>query len=374
MFDFPSSPTIGQQVIEPNGAAVQWDGTKWASVAGQVNSVAPLYNNIGRNLIHNSMFNINQRGLGSWTTSGVYTSDRWYMGFSGGTYTASVGAMPPNTAAGAFGDEACQYIMINNVAGTSGVNDYSLLMQKIENVRRLSGKTITLSFWSWSDQSNMKIGVELEQQFGSGGSAAVVGNGSRAFNLVMATPTRFSTTITLPSVSGKTINAGDLTQLNFWLSNGSGYTSRSGGVGVQTATIYLWGVQLEIGSTMTPLEKLDPRIELSNCQRFFERKSLLLNEGLGVGTVQTVSSPVTAYFIMVPYKVTKRAVPTTTMSAPNTFTVAGLACSNVSVGASTNAAWMHFAATGGSTGANWAAVPVASDGSLPAYIDFSADL
>src|SRR5678810_1043983 len=93
MFDFPNSPTIGQQVIEPNGAAVQWDGTKWASVAGQVNSVSPLYNNVGRNLIHNSMFNVNQRGLGSWTTSGVYTSDRWYMGFSGGTYTASVGAL-----------------------------------------------------------------------------------------------------------------------------------------------------------------------------------------------------------------------------------------------------------------------------------------
>lgn len=270
MFDFPNSPTIGQQVIEPNGAAVQWDGTKWASVAGQVNSVAPLYNNIGRNLIHNSMFNINQRGLGSWTTSGTFTSDRWYMGFGGGTYTVSVGAMPSNTAAGAFGDEACQYILINNVAGTSGAGDYTIINQKIENIRRLSGKTITLSFWAWSDQSNMKIGVELEQYFGPSGSSTVSGIGSRAFNLVMATPTRFNTTITIPSTSGKTINAGDYYTLNFWLSAGSGYAARSGGVGVQTAIIYLWGVQLEIGPTMTPLEKLDPRYEFENCRRFYQ--------------------------------------------------------------------------------------------------------
>ena len=76
---------------------------QWADIG-----TSQLAGNVGRNLIHNSMFNINQRGLGNWTTSGSYTSDRWYIEFSGGTYTASVGSMPTNTAAGTFGDEACQ--------------------------------------------------------------------------------------------------------------------------------------------------------------------------------------------------------------------------------------------------------------------------
>jgi hypothetical protein len=374
MFDFPNSPTIGQQVIEPNGAAVQWDGTKWASVAGQVSSVAPLYNNIGRNLIHNSMFNIAQRGSAAFSTVG-YTLDRWRLDFSLDT-TAVQQIDNDDAHRTQIGDEAATKLMYVSVTGNSGAGAFTVVSQFMEDVRRLAGKTVTVSFWAYATAGTPKIGVAAQQYFGTGGSpsAAVSINGTPI--TLSTTAMRYSVTFTYPSIIGKTVgtNPDHYSRLALFFSSGASNNAFAGGIGVQTANFILWGVQLEIGSTMTPLEKLDPRIELSNCQRFFERKSLLLNEGLGVGTVQTVSSPVTAYFIMVPYKVTKRAVPTTTMSAPNTFTVAGLACSNVSVGASTNAAWMHFAATGGNTGANWAAVPVASDGSLPAYIDFSADL
>jgi hypothetical protein len=41
-------------------------------------------------------------------------------------------------------------------------------------------------------------------------------------------------------------------------------------VGVQSGTIGIWGVQLELGPTATPLEKLDPRIDLANAQRFYQ--------------------------------------------------------------------------------------------------------
>jgi hypothetical protein len=34
--------------------------------------------------------------------------------------------------------------------------------------------------------------------------------------------------------------------------------------------VRLWGVQLEIGSVATPLEKPDPQQDLAKCQRFFE--------------------------------------------------------------------------------------------------------
>jgi hypothetical protein len=82
-------------------------------------------------------------------------------------------------------------------------------------------------------------------------------------------------TFTLPSVSGKTLgtNGDDYTQLDLWYTAGSTYATRSGNVGVQSGTFQIWGVQLEVanpGQTQpSPLEKLDPRMDLANCQRFY---------------------------------------------------------------------------------------------------------
>jgi hypothetical protein len=39
---------------------------------------------------------------------------------------------------------------------------------------------------------------------------------------------------------------------------------------VQSGHIDVWGVQLEVGSVATPLEKLDPAIDFANCLRFFQ--------------------------------------------------------------------------------------------------------
>jgi hypothetical protein len=50
----------------------------------------------------------------------------------------------------------------------------------------------------------------------------------------------------------------------------SSLNTRAGNIGVQSGTINLWGVQLEIGSVATPLEKPDPRYDLANCQRFYQ--------------------------------------------------------------------------------------------------------
>ena len=41
-------------------------------------------------------------------------------------------------------------------------------------------------------------------------------------------------------------------------------------VGVQSGSIAIWGVQLEIGSVATPLEKPDPQQDLAKCQRFYQ--------------------------------------------------------------------------------------------------------
>jgi hypothetical protein len=115
-------------------------------------------------------------------------------------------------------------------------------------------------------------------------------------------------TYTVPSVAGKIFgtNAGtDYLEVRFGMSCGASNNANYGGIGQQSAVFVLWGVQLEIGSVATPLEKPDPRYDLSNCQRFCQLvdcNSLMYN-GAGQGVGYTVA-----------FNTTMRAAPTATVS------------------------------------------------------------
>jgi hypothetical protein len=58
--------------------------------------------------------------------------------------------------------------------------------------------------------------------------------------------------------------------MHFWYSAGANSNAGSGNVGVQSGGIYIWGVQLEVGTAATPLEKPDPQQDLAKCQRFYQ--------------------------------------------------------------------------------------------------------
>jgi hypothetical protein len=256
-----------------------------------------------RNLLHNSMFNIAQR-TGPWTTPSSYTSDRWAIWFQGGALSASRVALADADRA-AIGDEAAAFAMQYVVTGGAVTTDVAETFQGIEDVRRLSGKTVALSFWAKAASGTPKLGMSLDQSFGTGGSpsAKVAGVGQS----VTLSPTwaRYSLTFTLASASGKTLgtNSDSCTYLNVWFSGGAGFNTATGTVGVQSGTFTIWGVQLEIGAAATPLEKPEPRYDLANCQRFYQ-----------VGMAQSAfcsSGPVTAT-ILFPFGVTMRAVPTMT--------------------------------------------------------------
>jgi hypothetical protein len=183
-------------------------------------------------------------------------------------------AMTAATAA-VFNDEAAQYNwQATHTAGT-GAGDNFILRQYMENVRRFSGKTMTLSFWAWCASGTPKVCAEFAQQFGTGGSPSVGVTGIGMTPITISTtPTRYSVTFTMPSVAGKTFGTtagSDFIEMNLWMSAGSTYSaSRAGGIGFQSGTFLFWGIQLEIGSTMTPLEKVDPGEDLRRCQRFYQ--------------------------------------------------------------------------------------------------------
>jgi hypothetical protein len=339
--DFPASPIVGATYTGPGGVIWAWDGAKWvngtqigtayapidspvltgnptapnppagdadtsvATTAFVAAAVGTALHDVGRNLLHNGLFSIAQRGTGPWTSS-VYLTDRWCAAIS--LDTNSITRQGPLTDAYRvqIGDETATYALGDTFTGNAAAGALTFIWQRIEDVRRLSGKTVTVSFWATTGGTNLNIGVALTQYFGTGGSpsAAVYVNGQAV--PITGSFVRKSVTINVPSTAGMTLgtNGDSCTGLELWYSAGSNYAARSG-IGVQSGTIWIWGVQLEVGSVATPLEKLDPRMDLANCQRFYQGFA-----GLGIGGYAEVTNRVIYSSVLFP--VTMRAAPTVT--------------------------------------------------------------
>ncbi len=226
--------------------------------------------NVGRNLLHNPLFQVGQRGGGPWTAAASYTADRWQLNLSLDTNSVTRNVATDALRA-AVGDEAMQYFISDTFTGSGGAGAYSFISQAIEGVRRLAGKTVTVSFYAVGSASQ-RIGVNLLQSYGSGGSPSAQTWATGASVTLSTAWSRYNVTIAVPSAAGKTLGTdnNDGTLLALWLSSGAANNAVAGGIGVQSGTIQLWGMQLEIGSAATPLEKPDPRYDLGNCQRFYQ--------------------------------------------------------------------------------------------------------
>ena len=235
---------------------------------GTINITAAPYA-AGKNKIINGDFRIWQRGT-SFTASNVYMADRWANYFTGtsvtGTYTRQTFTPGAAPVAGYEGEYFLQAV----VASGSDVNTQNIIIQRIEDVRTLAGQTATVSFWAKATSGTPKIGANLRQEFGSGGSGAVDVNGQSA--TLSTSWARYSFTFTVPSVSGKTIGTSSFLSQNIWFSAGSTQATQSGSVGLQSATFQVWGVQLEAGSTATAFQTATGTIqgELAACQRYFQ--------------------------------------------------------------------------------------------------------
>ena len=254
--------------------------------------------NIGRNLLHNGLFRIAQRGAGPFTT-GIYTLDRWFNALNLDTMSVVAQSLS-DVYRTQIGDEEANYALANTFVGNAGAGAYNLVGHRIENVRRLAGKTVTVSFWAIAGSGTPKLGVSFNQSFGTGGSpsSAVPVNGQSV--TLSGAFARYSLTFALPSISGKTLgsNSDDYLQLYFWYSCGATNATWAGNPGVQSGTIWLWGVQLEVGSVATPLEKPDLQQELANCQRFYQGGSFEVagynTAGSGVGAMHSFSTSMRA--------------------------------------------------------------------------------
>jgi len=300
---FTGNPTAPTPAPGDSDTSVATTAFVAAAISGIVTGT-PGLTNVGRNLLHNSLFNIQQRGLGPWPTSG-YTLDRWRMDLSADAASLSVTTLGDADRTG-IGDQEARFAMTCIYVGSAGPAAYTITSQSIENVRRLAGKTVVVSFYAVADGAR-KLGISFDQFFGSGGSPSALVQGTGQSVTLSTTWTRYTLTFNIPSVSGKTLgtNNDHSTKMDVWYSAGSNSNTLSGTVGVQTGNVSLWGVQVELGSTVTPLERPDPMTDLAKCQRFY---SLAHANGRFACTAAGVSGVTPIYWPAM------RAIPTVTLA------------------------------------------------------------
>jgi hypothetical protein len=237
-----------------------------------------------RNAIINGDFRINQRAWSSSSTSATYGYDRWRVFHTGGTVAMSSQQFTVGSPA-ATGYESPNFVRLVT-GGQSSSGDYSVLQQPIEDARTFANSTVTISFWAKAASGTPKVAVELAQVFGTGGSPSADVNTLGGQVTLSTSWTRYSVTMTVPNVNGKTFGTTANTSslnCNLWVSAGSTFNARLNSIGTQNATIDFWGVQVERGSVATPFEQRPIQTELAMCQRYYE-KSYALATAPGTNT------------------------------------------------------------------------------------------
>ncbi len=258
----------------------------------------------GKNKIINGDFSINQRGFSSTTTNGAYMFDRWTSQQSGqATYSAqtfTAGTAPVS------GYESTNFIRVATTGQTTQ-SQYTVLEQRIEDVRTFAGQTITISFWAKASSGTPYIWLEYQQGFGSGGSSTVYAQAGST-QTISTSWARYSVTLTLPSISGKTIGTNNSLNLMIFTSCGSSVRAYTNAT-YQNATIDFWGVQVEAGSVATPFTTATGTIqgELAACQRYYWRTAST-NSYAGYGLGYGYSTTQATFLINLPTQM--RVAPT----------------------------------------------------------------
>jgi len=294
------------------------------SSTGQVFSPS---SSVMKNRIINGAMVIDQRNAGTSITGNdaVFPVDRWKWNDSqDGKFTLGQNlnsVTPPPGFANYLGAQVSSSVSI-------GSGDYFIIRQNIEgyniadwNWGTANAKTVTLSFWVYSSLTGT-FGGSLQNS---------ANNQAYPFLYTISsanTWTQISLTIAGPtSGTWLTTNSRGVV-INFGLGVGSTYSGTAGSwntnynfsatggvsvVGTGSATFYITGVQLEVGTVATQFEYRQYGQELALCQRYYWQYTGVSSTGYtGMGAGGFISS--TSFSAFIPYPVQMRATPTFTQA------------------------------------------------------------
>jgi hypothetical protein len=250
------------------------------------------------NYVINGAFDIWQRGtsFSFAENAGTYAADR-FIGLATSstpaTLTVSQQTFTPGSAPVSGYEGQYFYRQALSTAVTGGVN---IIRHRIEDVRTLAGQTATISYWAKGDSSFQGYAAPfIRQNFGSGGSANV--DTTFTNHTYTTSWARYTATVSIPSISGKTLGANNHLEIVITLPTSG------------ASTFDLWGVQLEAGSVATPFRRNANSLqgELAACQRYYIR---FTGAGNGMLATQGGSTSTTSAVCTIALPVEMRVIPT----------------------------------------------------------------
>jgi hypothetical protein len=251
-----------------------------------------------RNKIINGDFEVARRSSSVVAGTGFkYVTDRWARVTTGSTlayaqqeFAAGV-TMPPGNP---------RYYGRFTVVSVASATNFAIAYHAMEDVRTLSGQTVTVTFYAKADASK-NIGFELYQWFGLGGSpsSAITGIGAQQCALTTSWQ-RFDILVAVPSIAGKTrgTDGSDHLELVFWFDAGSTFDSRASSIGQQSGTFDIAHVSIVEGDARQETDPFSPRHiqqEVALCQRYYSSGGTTTWQGAatsGIVEAVNVSFPV----------------------------------------------------------------------------------
>jgi hypothetical protein len=256
------------------------------------------------NHLTNPSFNIWQNGTSISSGYGIYTADQWkiWVEQTGGGIM-NVSRQEHSIAETEEIEGRPRYFCRLDHTNPS-VNQKSIFEQLLEDLRKFAGKTMTASFWArCNDTSGINIEIDALNYYGASGSSAEF---SQINQISIDTNwKKYSITINTPSAIGKIIELDSFFALRFFLPLN------------KTFQLDLSSIKLEDGNIATPFEAENSAVELSKCQRYFEKSyNLDIKAGTAAGAILWLNGAYAdTYLAMtsIQFKERKRVAPSVTI-------------------------------------------------------------
>lgn len=345
----------GSDILQIGAAALPTNINSDGTLTHNSNAILDVSNYLttgfieGNNIVYNPLNTIWQRGAGAFTTTDGYAADGNRL-----EYVGTSGSISQTTGATINGYTDTEFgLALTHTAG-SAAGDYCRVARPCEDVRNIHDTTATINVVANIPSGN-SAAISLLQNFGSGGSADVR-TGSSALLVGTGAAATYTVTVSIPTISAKTIGADNYLAVEFWTDAGSTFDAVTNSLGHQTSgTSYVYATQLRPGVRDNIIEIPTPESIISQCYRYYflmGGQSVAYTrfaEGYWVATTYGYA----ATFLPVPL----RKIPTSwTQSGPFYLTngAGGAVATGISIdssGTTTQAVnWLASSASGGTAG------------------------